>query len=64
MIENKPKDFIKFICMKCPNEIDDDPFPEGCTSYATRDCEPTLCPCRGIPDWRCGYIVWRDGERP
>jgi len=63
MIDEKPKDFIKYICKKCPDEIDEDPFPEGCTSYATRDHEPTLCPCRGVPRWECDYIIWKQDER-
>lgn len=62
-VEN-PGDFIHFVCKKCPSLIDDDPFPEGCECYATRDHAPTLCPCRGRPNWEIANIVWRQGERP
>jgi hypothetical protein len=62
-MKEQPKDFIHFICSKCPDEIDEDPFPSGCACYATRDCTPTKCPCRGIPKWKIDYIVWKEGER-
>jgi hypothetical protein len=58
-----PKDFIHWTCKKCPDEIDDPDeselagYPEGCTSNATRDHAPTLCPCRGEPAWKVGYII-------
>lgn len=62
-VQENPGDFIKFVCMKCPNEIDDEPFPKGCICYATRDHAPTLCCCRGDPQWEIEFIVWREGER-
>ena len=64
MTKDKPQDFIRYVCMKCPNVIDENPFSEGCVTYATRDCAPTLCPCRGEPEWEIEQIMWREGERP
>jgi hypothetical protein len=61
----KPKDFLKYICMKCPKSIDEgDTFPFGCTTYATRDHAPTLCPCRGEPNWEIERVLWSEGNEP
>ena len=57
-------DFIRWICKKCPDEIDDPEefpnsagYPDGCSCNATRNHEPTLCPCRGEPDWKEERVV-------
>lgn len=60
---DKPNDFIRYTCQKCPECVDEEPYPEGCTCNATRDHAPTECPCRGTPDWKPTRILWREGER-
>jgi hypothetical protein len=58
------KDFVEWVCTKCPEKMDDDPdlYPIGCTCNATRDHKPTLCPCRGEPEWNEKRIIFRGGE--
>lgn len=65
MTEN-PKDIIRFSCTKCHNEMDDEKYniPECCSCVATRDHAPTLCPCRGEPDWKEKDLLYKHGAYP
>jgi hypothetical protein len=62
---DSPKDFIRFICMRCPEK--EDYFPEGCVCYATRDHTPDVCPAdpqhRTCP-WKIDKILCREGSCP